>query len=208
MPRFLLALTLTLTALTFALALTARAWGGTQPPNPALRGFIEGCEGVPGPCWFGITPQSERVMTLDVAHIRLAEQGYVQAGDAIIADDSVTAVQRYQQPGAASTCDASLQFDLETQAIYQVKLACRGVQAGDWLAQWGMPDAVNADLAPAFAYERLQALIRLDSLSSVHAALRVATLPGRLRGDTFPWAGMIPHWRQCQRWPAACPARR
>jgi hypothetical protein len=56
MPRFLLALTVTLTALTFALSLTARAWGETQPPHPALRGFVEGCEGVPQPCWFGIVP--------------------------------------------------------------------------------------------------------------------------------------------------------
>jgi hypothetical protein len=30
MPRFLLALTVTLTALTFALALTVRAWGGAH----------------------------------------------------------------------------------------------------------------------------------------------------------------------------------
>jgi len=56
MPRLLLALIATLTALTFTLALTARAWSETQLPHPALRGFVEGCDGKPQPCWFGIVP--------------------------------------------------------------------------------------------------------------------------------------------------------
>jgi hypothetical protein len=33
-----------------------RALGTFQPPNPALRGFVEGCEGKPQPCWYGIVP--------------------------------------------------------------------------------------------------------------------------------------------------------
>ena len=39
-----------------SLSLVARALGTTQPPNPALRGFVEGCEGKPQPCWYGIVP--------------------------------------------------------------------------------------------------------------------------------------------------------
>lgn len=38
------------------MAVIARVLGGTQPPNPALRGFVEGCEGKPQPCWYGIVP--------------------------------------------------------------------------------------------------------------------------------------------------------
>jgi hypothetical protein len=36
--------------------MAARALGGTQPTHPALRGFTEGCEGKPQPCWYGIVP--------------------------------------------------------------------------------------------------------------------------------------------------------
>ena len=38
------------------LAIIARVLGAAQPPNPALRGFVEGCEGKPQPCWYGILP--------------------------------------------------------------------------------------------------------------------------------------------------------
>ncbi len=33
-----------------------RGIGEIQPPNPALAGFNEGCEGKPQPCWYGIVP--------------------------------------------------------------------------------------------------------------------------------------------------------
>jgi hypothetical protein len=39
-----------------ALILLMSAIGSTQPIHPALRGFIEGCEGIPQPCWYGIVP--------------------------------------------------------------------------------------------------------------------------------------------------------
>jgi hypothetical protein len=48
--------------------------GGTQPPNPALRGFVEGCEGKPQPCWYGIMPG---VTTAEEAKNQLLGLGYV-----------------------------------------------------------------------------------------------------------------------------------
>src|SRR5689334_13487986 len=30
--------------------------GSTQPTPSAFRGFVEGCEGIPQPCWYGILP--------------------------------------------------------------------------------------------------------------------------------------------------------
>ena len=38
------------------MACVARSLGAAQPPNPALRGFVEGCEDQPQPCWYGIVP--------------------------------------------------------------------------------------------------------------------------------------------------------
>jgi hypothetical protein len=44
------------TILFVVFSLAARALGTTQPPNPALHGFMEGCEGKTQPCWYGIVP--------------------------------------------------------------------------------------------------------------------------------------------------------
>jgi hypothetical protein len=54
------------------------ALGGTQPPHPALRGFIEGCEGVPQPCWYGIIPMET---TFADAVTRLTELGFKETYD-------------------------------------------------------------------------------------------------------------------------------
>jgi hypothetical protein len=54
------------------LNLLTRAFGYAQPPNPALRGFSEGCAGKPQPCWYGIVPG---VTTGREAETRLLKQG-------------------------------------------------------------------------------------------------------------------------------------
>jgi len=56
MSRFYLKLIPLFALACLALSLAARTLGGTQPPNPALRGFVEGCEDKPQPCWYGIVP--------------------------------------------------------------------------------------------------------------------------------------------------------
>jgi hypothetical protein len=45
-----------LVAILLTVSLAAKAIGSLQPPNPALRGFVEGCEDKPQPCWYGIVP--------------------------------------------------------------------------------------------------------------------------------------------------------
>jgi hypothetical protein len=54
--RFYLKLNLPIAIIFLGLSLAARALGTTQPPNPALSGFTEGCEDKPQPCWYGIVP--------------------------------------------------------------------------------------------------------------------------------------------------------
>ena len=56
MSRFLLKLALFITFMLTITCLAARAFGSTQALNPALRGFTEGCENQPQPCWYGIVP--------------------------------------------------------------------------------------------------------------------------------------------------------
>jgi hypothetical protein len=54
--RFYLRLAIVLLLIFGALIPLMSAIGGTQSIHPALRGFIEGCEGIPQPCWYGIVP--------------------------------------------------------------------------------------------------------------------------------------------------------
>ena len=56
MSRFLRNLALIITLVLVAMSFAARALGSIQPINPALRGFTEGCEDKPQPCWYGIVP--------------------------------------------------------------------------------------------------------------------------------------------------------
>jgi hypothetical protein len=56
MLRFCIHLSLLLIAVSGLLAITMSALASTQPMHPALRGFVEGCENVSQPCWYGIVP--------------------------------------------------------------------------------------------------------------------------------------------------------
>src|SRR5689334_13677459 len=57
-----------------ALVLLMNTLGGTQPIHPALRGFIEGCEDIPQPCWYGIVPG---VTTLEDAKRSIISRNWV-----------------------------------------------------------------------------------------------------------------------------------
>ncbi len=56
MSRLLLKLSLLVTFILTLTNLTARIFGSTQPYNSAMRGFSEGCQDQPQPCWYGIIP--------------------------------------------------------------------------------------------------------------------------------------------------------
>src|SRR5689334_9061762 len=54
--RYLLKLALFITCIGAVTSFAATALGTAQPLNPILRGFTEGCEDQPQPCWYGIVP--------------------------------------------------------------------------------------------------------------------------------------------------------
>ena len=53
--------------------IAAKAIGSLQSPNPALKGFTEGCENKPQPCWYGIVPG---VTTWEAAESILVNMDY------------------------------------------------------------------------------------------------------------------------------------
>ena len=54
MVRFYIRFSLILIVLFAVCVIMFIAVGSIQPINPALRGFVEGCEGVTTLCWHGI----------------------------------------------------------------------------------------------------------------------------------------------------------
>ena len=69
----------TVIAFTFMFAVvivTACALGINQPPNPALRGFGEECNGKSQPCWYGIVPEKTEIRDVEAS---LKASTYVQS---------------------------------------------------------------------------------------------------------------------------------
>lgn len=96
----------------FVLAVGARLLGSTQPPNPALRGFIEGCEDKPQPCWYGIVP--EITTRLDAANI----------------SEKLNFI----------TCRIQFEYSRFSEAITAVELQdCNGIYYGDLASQFNFP---------------------------------------------------------------------
>jgi hypothetical protein len=108
-PQLKVSLTLVVILLTFNIA--AMVIGSLQPPNPALRGFIEGCEDKPQPCWYGVVP------------------GVTTAKNAT---EILSGIDN-------TFCDAHLISDTYVQTIEAIELKeCEGIRVGDLLLQFGM----------------------------------------------------------------------
>jgi hypothetical protein len=210
MLRLLFKLALLITLVLTATGLTTRILGSTQPPNPALRGFISGCEGKPQPCWYSIVPG---VTTIDKSLKRIESKGYKFTN---ISNDNLyfwDPSWRNIQFGACSNIITS--FERESRIVSNITLiACNGITLGD-LSLIGFPEKImgNSDLyiklteylaATVSNYERLDKgyfrkewtpktkVYRLDIGSSILAFSKAIDIAGA------PWHGFVPHWRYCQ----------
>lgn len=115
------------------LSMAASGLGTMQPPNPALAGFSEGCEGKPQPCWYGIVPG---VTTLEEANIFLTEQGYHSVRD--YRSDKDTWNKVYIRL-ANNNCELDLSYS-ETETATTVNLtSCQNLHLGDVMNTLGNP---------------------------------------------------------------------
>lgn len=194
MPRFLLALTVTLTALTFTLALTARAWGETQPPHPALRGFVEGCEGKGHPCLFGIVGHWMYAIPLEMAHDYLTQQGYT-----VIQDGQLYGADFYTRTYRALACETGLIYNTaDSNKVEGLLINCDGVRVGDLFILWGEPDYVFLDY-PGFMYGKEWAGLESDSHNNLLApVLRIVMTSLLVPDNAYSWHGVAPAWKYCQ----------
>ncbi|MBN8590177.1 MAG: hypothetical protein J0M33_00375 [Anaerolineae bacterium] len=199
MFRFLLALTVTLTALTFTLALTARAWGETQPPHPALRGFVEGCEGKPQPCWYGIAGIGYELVPLDTAHDYLTRYGYTITQDTQQYGGS-DVLRTYSLQLSTMTCETSIIYqDYAPNFVVGISPYCEGLRIGDMFEFMGPPNTVY--IGNNYAALMYDAGVSFDTTKHIDLLAPVSGLFVSINSaapDAYDWRGLIPQWKYCQ----------
>ncbi|MCA0457294.1 MAG: hypothetical protein LCI00_25205 [Chloroflexi bacterium] len=136
MPRFLLKLGFYITFLLVLMTALSHVIGSTQPINPVLRGFTEGCEGQPQPCWYGVVPG---VMNLTEGADVLRTSGYLQKflpqyiqGEGIDCKNvwvNRQVYERWKWP--------------RDNRVWGINISqCTGVRLGTWINLFGEPEYV------------------------------------------------------------------
>jgi hypothetical protein len=194
--RFYLKLTSTFVVIFLIVNLTARALGTTQPPNPALRGFTEGCEDKPQPCWYGIVPGQ--------TDLPIAEQTVIQQGYQIGQNQSDRSIEFIGNE--VNDFRRIILWRLEGHVEAVSLLYPTYMQLGDAIAVLGVSFGISSIFHAetiGLAYPDETFSITLDwNTISLHERETIAFLltapyvnsPPPLR----PWHGFVPKWRYCQ----------
>jgi len=218
MTRFLLKLAILLAFVLTFTSLAARALGSMQPPNPALRGFTEGCKNKPQPCIYGIVPG---LTTIHDAQKQVERLGYdlYSSEEKILHYSNLVGSRKKTEP--CSNIHLRNDNNLIVYNIFFV--GCDGLTIGE-LSFLGFPERMLQGpelLIQIGEYSVIQIsqygfkngefylkewspnsiVNNLDigsSTSGAHIALELAG---------FNWRGFLPYWRYCQLEPTSsdCP---
>jgi hypothetical protein len=189
----------------FALSLTARAFATTQPPNPnpALRGFTEGCEGKIQPCWYGIVPGKT---TAEATSERLSQLGYEI--DAVIFSNTRQLQAYLPDQGDCGRIVANI--DQRVGMLYEFYVHPCALPLGEFLSRFGTPNVADMDyevcsIRLLFMESHLQVTVA-NSLEPTRyvidfSLLSDETVQLNLNRDSqsLQWAGILPMWRYKKR---------
>jgi len=118
-----------------SVGLLSKALGSLQPPSTALAGFVEGCEGKPQPCWYGIVPG---VTTVDEAQHLLSARDY--QFEPRLGRSALEMVYQHRQ---INRCTISLIWIYSSSIVDVLSIQyCKDLQLGDILAILGTPESV------------------------------------------------------------------
>lgn len=198
MTRFYLKLLAPLLIVLLMLAVIARMRGTAQPPNPALRGFVEGCVGKPQPCWYGIVPG---VTTMKEAGKQLIDRAFQR-----------TSSYTYEPPNNKEQCEASLwsPSGWDDEIVQQLTLNCIETSLEEIIRSLGEPEGIiiegfpvqkgymslavfkNPDIQAEYSSSLLDKKSRFIFLfAPENTSLQHALNIGR-------WRGFLATWRYCQ----------
>lgn len=166
-----------LTLMFALLNIAARALGSTQLSNPALRGFTEGCENKPQPCWYGIVT--------DESTITEAQQTLTQLGYALNKHVDTMSPISYWETDHPIDLDCKVGLivwpfndgpdkRIRQQVINLSLEECKNVQLGDLLLAFGDPAiAYNCSGSTGFGHPLIfdgQVWLRFEPSSRIIAS--------------------------------------
>ncbi len=184
------------------LSLAARALGATQPPNPALRGFTEGCEDKPQPCWYGIVPG---INTKEAKNI-LVNLGY-DLRNPPLPSGAFEDILAYSE----SKCNLRL-LASQRRGTIELPVVIQGkcLTLGDLFLFFGKPDyvygeGIKSDYLPLMGYYDGYLLnpfpIQAHVLSPYTYFQLIEWTPNLVKTaniSVVEWRNFIPIWKYCQ----------
>jgi hypothetical protein len=198
MIRFLVRLSILLTIIFFPLALAASALGTSQPPNPALAGFIEDCQDKPQPCWYGIAPEftKRREVTLLTESHDYHMQTEIYSG-------SLRVYSTFRRTLPSSGCQLDVGYGLQGEVVDFRLHDCQGIYLGDIIQLFGMDTHIGFDQPgiPTLIYTKPEFQIHFlfsgtprpfRQVDGVEIYLTIVPF------TTFAWHGFAPPQRYCQ----------
>jgi hypothetical protein len=203
--RCMLKASFILLAIFSTLTFATRMIGGQMPANPSLRGFTEGCEDQPQPCWFGIVPEA---MTVDQARRKLRQYGL--DGDLRTHEEQLTdgsPLGTLSGSVEANSCRFVLHYDpTETNPIIDTVYLtnCTSIDIGQAINTFGAPQGVETTFGRTFFPNRMSfPAARIDFYDSLTPFGRVKRIvisapPDDSTSQYFRWRGFVPAWRYCQ----------
>jgi hypothetical protein len=167
-----------------------------QSVNPALRGFIEGCEDKPQPCWHGIVPAQT---TSDAATTILTSLGYTVTEAVMLSGGGVQ--MRALLPDHPDCLPSSGQAYKDTKILFAFSISfCDSVTLLDVINQLGIPDVADepftagCNLRLVFADSFIQVSVRdnIDLSQPVQVVNLYSKGTSIVRPRVVPWIGPIP----------------
>jgi hypothetical protein len=203
MLRFYLRLSILFIALFSLIGAAAMALGSTQPIHPALRGFIEGCEGVPQPCWYGIVLDPETIDTAEMVNIELLLRnlGFEISSGTGFGEAVITAA-----PLQSHQCQIDISIITPQNQVYLIEFSsCPHILLGDVLWLFGNPDRIdichNGSDEPTMIYTASRIEITFSAstpISLFSQVLRIAFSTSGFILGSYPyadsWHGFAPLW--------------
>jgi hypothetical protein len=196
MARLSVCLSFLIVPLVVVLAVMMSVFGSVQPINPALRGFVEGCEGRLKPCWYGIVVQES---TLGDAEAVFARLGYEQIGEL---GRQFLNSRTYRSSLAGEGCTVVIYYSSLSQPISEITFNDCELLLGDMAAVYGTPDKLHLREwgEGEWTYDHLGLSIGFSSDFALYTSFdRIIMNPSFTNGAlSFGWHGYAPHWRYCQ----------
>lgn len=171
----------------------AMGLGTLRPIPPALMGFIEGCEDIPQPCWYGIVPG---VTSLDEARMLLFAYGEYPTSQ-----DFYPLIPNTYTFASSTACSVTFATDRLNHRVGDLMLSnCQNVLLGDVTAVLGNPEGLGLDpyiginYGPLFANQKI--FVVGDGLWLEERVGAISLSPTSM--PTFdPWRGFISIRRYC-----------